>query len=154
MGFFDDMDFGKITPAEPEDYSLDINNKTIFQDSRFLNDLREHYQETGESVDDDHELLKKFYSDRLWGDINTPSALYQAYKAQDASVDQRARMNRLQRVYEAMPNFWQDGGAADLFGKGYVASEIGQALLSDPINFVGGVGAARAGTMAALKGAR
>ena len=103
MGFFDDMDFGKITPAEPEDYSLDINNKTIFQDSRFLNDLREHYQETGESVDDDHELLKKFYSDRLWGDINTPSALYQAYKAQDASVDQRARMNRLQRVYEAMP---------------------------------------------------
>jgi hypothetical protein len=140
------IDPASVTPSSSADYSAQINPTTILRDPRFLNDLRSYYQERGEGqyLQDD-ELIEKFYSDQTWGMLNTVSALADAGEAMTASEDQKLRMNRIQSVYQQLPNFWQEGGrdTLDALGDG-----VG-AILADPINLIPGVNAYAKATTAA-----
>ena len=140
------IDPASITASPTADYSAQINPSTILRDPRFLNDLRAYYQDKGEGqyLQDD-ELIDKFYSDQTWGMLNTVSAVADAAEAATANVDQKQRMNRIQSVYQQLPNFWQEGGrdTLDALGDG-----VG-AILADPINLIPGVNAYAKATNAA-----
>lgn len=116
-----------------DDYSAGINPKTIMRDARFLDDLRDYYREKGEYFADDDQLVKLFYSDQTWGDLNTVSAISDAAEALSASPAQRERMRRIDSVWRQLPFFWQEGGR----GMGAIG-DIAGAILADPVNLIPG----------------
>jgi hypothetical protein len=138
------LNFNDLDVPE-DDYSSSIDPNKVLRDPRFLKDLKQYYAAKGDFVADDETLIEKFYSDKTWGDLNTVSAVGDAFEAQGAGVDQRGRMRRIENVWRQLPYFWQEGGrsAVDALGDGLGA------ILSDPINLIPGVSAYKAGATGA-----
>lgn len=126
------------------DYAQSVNPQTILKDPRFLKDLRQEYESRGILNLSDDDLVKKFYSDRSWAELNTLGAAQDAYEAVTANNDRKARMARIQDVYDQLPFFWQSGG------RGAAAiPDIATGILADPVNLIPGLNAASKGAMAA-----
>jgi len=122
-----------LDPAERDDYTNNPDPEAILRDPRFLQDLREQY---GNNLDDD-DLIDKFYSDQIWGDLNTLSAAKDAVEATTAGEAERSRLRRLQKAYRSQPWFWN----SDERSAGETAIDAAAAIFSDPINFVPGLNA-------------
>jgi hypothetical protein len=137
-------------PAAPSSYLDRINPNdpwSITNDAEFRKDLRAYYQDLGETLADDEELIRRWQSDRNWRDLNTFSMIRELGDAYQAGPDQRSRMVRLQKAWDAMPSFWQNGG------RGVEAlKDIVPAVIVDPINLIPYPGA-KAGASAAFQAA-
>ncbi len=156
MKSFDEM-FADLDLSGPsQDYTQDFNASTIFQDTRFLNDVRKFFEAKGETFDNDQDMIARFYNDRTWGNLNTLGMAEDLNDAYNGAPEQRERLKRLQFVYDNMPSFYEDGGAVDQVGAWETTKSIGGALLADPLNLLGGAGAwgkaAKAGAQGASKG--
>ena len=131
------------------DYVTDINVVSQLKDPRFLEDLRKYYQDKGERVRylNNDEMIDKFFSDQTWELLNTGSAVMGAVEAQQADTDQKARMNRIQQVYNRLPNFYQEGGRSTWD----MLKDAVPAVILDPLNAIPvAKGFATAGTAARL----
>jgi hypothetical protein len=127
--------------GQNEDYTFDLNPQTVKRDPRFLKDIRDYFSHRGDDVSgaSDDELVEKFYTDRTWRNNNTVSMARDVYEANTADAPQAQRLGRLQKVFDALPERGFFEALPDYAG----------ALLLDPVNLVGGAGAARAGVKAA-----
>ena len=135
------------TPASGSagnDYTSEITSDRALRDPRFLQDLREHYGETGSLGLTDEQLIEKFYSDRTWADWNTMSALGDAAGAFGMGEQTRARSKRIEQVWRNLPMAWQEGGR----GVWEAAKDIAPAVILDPVNLIPGAAAGRAGVTA------
>ena len=123
----------QVTPNST-DYVQDINVVSQLKDPRFLEDLRSYYQDRGERVRylSNDEMIDKFFSDQTWELLNTGSAVMGAIEAQQAGSDQKARMNRIQQVYNRLPNFYQEGGR----GTWDMLKDAVPAVILDPLNVI------------------
>jgi hypothetical protein len=159
---FEPLDLGQFSGALDEDvrnnYINEVDPSRLLRDPRFISDIKRYYAEVkGESLDDDEDAIRRWYSDRTWSNLNTVGAGRDWIEAeQHDNPDLKLLQARLQDAYERAPFFWQDGGMGDVDGW-QVAKSISGALIADPINLVGGflgkgaAGAAMAGK--AVKGA-
>lgn len=139
-GSWDNRRFGGMTRQQQDlqdrlGYSLDAGTST-FNDPRFLKDLRDEYEERGLPVNTmtDEELVRRMVSDRAWADMNIGSAAIDFFEDRRASGDVQDRRARLQRMYEAYPNFWEEGGR----GAAGLADNVAAAF-SDPVNVAVGI---------------
>lgn len=115
-----------------------------------LADLRAFYKERdGYEAPSDDDLISKFYSDRTWRNMNTVSMARDVRDVYKMSEDQSVRLAKIQKLYDALPNFYEKGGR----GIGGLAQNVGAALI-DPVNLVGGFFGKAAGTAAIKTGAR
>lgn len=96
------------------DYASGVNKGNYQQtvhSADFLNDMRTFYKERDNlTLSTDDEVRDKFFSDRRWRNFNPEASTYEAFQAQRMTPDQAARLGRGQRVWEAGPNFYQEGG--------------------------------------------
>ena len=145
---FEQFASGQVQTSKP-DYTQSVNTSTVLKDPRFLTDLRDFYEARGLKVDNDDDLIDKFYSDNTWADSNTVSAAVGNFglaTSATAGEDQRARMGRIRRVWEQLPFFWQEGG------RGWSAlPEYLIAGAADPTNLIGAGAAAKVGMAAGRK---
>ena len=147
----------------PNDFRLDSNDddylndlpdpSRILDDPRVRNDIRAHYESMGETFDSDYDMLEEFWKDRFWSNTNSLAMAGDLAKAYTAEGEDAMRRARLQRVYTMLPNFYADGGATDRFGGASTTTTIAGSLLADPLNLIGGMGAAKTAGLAAAKGA-
>lgn len=138
--------FNALTPSSPDPlgYATGLTQKSavdLLEDNVFLNDAADHYYETeGKQFYSNEELIEYFLSDRRSGNFNTIGIVDDLIDAYSSSDRVAARQARLQRVYEALPNFI-DG----ISGFGEVLGEV----ILDPVNLIGfgaaGVAARAAG---------
>ena len=132
-----------------QDYVQDINVVSQLKDPRFIEDLRSYYQESGQRTRylSNDEMIDKFFSDQTWELLNTGSAVMGAIEAQQAGAEQKTRMNRIQQVYNRLPNFYQEGGRSTW----EMLKDAVPAVITDPLNLVPvAKGFASAGTAARL----
>jgi len=122
--------------------------KDLLNRGDVLAELRAFYKERdGYEPSDDEELRNKFYSDRTWRNMNTVSMTKDVKDAYGMSDEQATRLARIQKLYDALPEFYETGGRG---AKGFVQN-AGAALI-DPVNLIGGIfGKAAGGT--AVRGA-
>ncbi len=137
---FNELESFSVGVENELDYSQTASPNKLLSDPRFLKDLKDYYQHNGLDFESDEEMMKDWYSDSAWADMNSWVAVkgdmgYLA--AKNASPEQKARMGRLSRTFNRIPTTGE-GGTADTFGWGSVLGEnIGAAVL-DPLNVVGG----------------
>ena len=121
----------------------------IINDPRFLNDAIKYYWERDQKLfDSEEEVIDYFFNDRRWRSTNTASIALDVKDAYTQPTQQAQRLGRLERVYQAFPNPWEEGGRP----WGEVLCDVGPAILSDPLNLIGfgsGAVAARAAGAAA-----
>lgn len=122
---------------DPNDYITGRTTGQIFNDARFLSDLRKWYESKGQTFDSKEDALKEFYDDFQFRDINTVGNATAIYETQTLDKDSLQRMSRLQRVYNEMPLPWQDGGASDQFGALSTTGTIAKNIILDPTNLIG-----------------
>ncbi len=112
-----------------------------------LADLRAFYKERdGFEPASDDELISKFYSDRTWRNVNSVSMVRDVKDAYSMSEDQTVRLAKIQKLYDALPNFYEEGGR----GVGGLVQNV-VAGVFDPANLLGGFFGKAAAT-ASLKG--
>jgi hypothetical protein len=130
--------------SQNDDYTYDINPQTVLRDPRFLKDYRDYRRHRGDPVDDlsDDDLIEEFYSDRTWRNNNTVSMARDLYEANTADAPQAQRLARIQKV-------WENAPTRDFFD---ALPDYAGALLLDPVNLLGGAGAAAGGVKAAMAG--
>ena len=122
----------------------------LLQNPEFIQDVYDFFQDRdGITFSSPQEAIEEFYSDRGWKSMNFTSMAKEAWYTTGGSATdaQKARLSRLQRVYDALPNFYEDGGT----GAAGLAANVGKAVF-DPVNLIGmGVGgmAAKGGAIAA-----
>ncbi len=111
----------------------------LLKNAEVLADLRAFYKERdGDDYANDEDLVNKFYSDRTNSASNTGGASYDLGSMVNMSDDQLARFGRVQKLYDALPNFYEDGGR----GIKGLAQHIAYGAV-DPLNIIGfGVGGA------------
>ncbi len=127
------------------DYTTSITSHKALKDPRFIQDLRDHYNEqTGPLGLTDEALIEKFYEDRTWADWNTVSAIKDAGAAYGMSEEKRARAKRIENVWLNLPMAWQEGGR----GLGEALGDILPAVILDPVNIIPGAAAGKAGITA------
>lgn len=112
-------------------------------------DLRAFYKERDGFEGTDEEIIEKFWSDRTWRNVNTVSMMKDVSDAYSMSEEQTTRLARIQKLHDALPSFWQEGGR----GLEGLAQNIG-AGLADPLSYVGGFIGGQAGKQALKAGAR
>lgn len=143
---------GNPAPANPLGYAQDIGKQDALQllnDPRFVQDVIEFYGERDGTVFSSHEeAVERFFKDRAWKNYNSIGMASEWFGARRANTEQKQRLGRLQRVWEAHPNFYEDEG---LGGSGLMMNAKAMAL--DPLNFVGFGWGARA-AQGAAKGAQ
>lgn len=137
-----DNDLGiKYNPGQADDpftagndYTNDLRGKNPLYDPRVIADLRSHYDELGHNVQGmtDEEIVDEFYSDKTWGMLNTGGGAKRLYESTQLSDEGKHRLQRLNKVYEMAPKFWQEGGRGwlDALGSGTAA------VVLDPINLI------------------
>lgn len=133
--------------APQADYTQTLDPQAALRDPRFLGDLRAYYETQGVRDQSDEQLVRRFYSDGNWRDLNSVGIVSSTMEAYRANPEQRARIERISRVYEQLPDFWQSGG------RGLSAvGDIAQAVLLDPLNLLPGAKALQAGAQATRAG--
>lgn len=130
-------------------YAAGLNKDTAqnaFNSADFLQDAADYYYERdGKTFSSSAEVQDYFMSDRRWRNMNTISIGRDLYDANTQSDSQSARLARMQTMFDALPNFYEDGGDG---WKGL--GENALAAVADPINLIGfGAGGAAAKTAAA-----
>ena len=125
--------------AESQDnlgYATSLNEeraKELFKDARFLQDVLDFYRERdGLEFSTAEEAFEKFWSDRSWRNLHTGGMAKEWVQASNMPDAQKYRLARLQSVYEAHPNFYEEGG----LGWKRFWNNAG-IMLTDPINLVG-----------------
>ena len=115
----------------------------LLQNQEFIQDVYDFFLERdGITFSSPQEAVEEFYSDRGWKAMNVTSMAKEAiYTTAGSATDaQKARLARLERVYDALPNFYEHGGT----GMEGLAANVGKALF-DSVNLIGfGVGGAYA----------
>lgn len=142
-------DFNFAAPADfdPNDYTSDASVKTL-NDPRFLNDLRTFYEARGVRGSED-ELISRWKSDNRWRETNIGSTAVNAARSAVQSQIQNEREARLSRTWNAMPNFWEEGGAGVVDAlKDYIP-----AVVFDPTNLIPGAAAAKPAVIASTAAA-
>ena len=127
-----DYSDGDNTPVDTSGTYLELNPNQAIYDPGFLTDMRDFLEENGESpyLSDD-EVRDKFFSDAVWRNLNTYSAVKGAFESSGYSEEQKARARRLDQLYNNYPDPWQDGG------RGWEGvMQGGTAIIADPLNFV------------------
>jgi len=124
----------------------------MLADTRFVQDIYDYYYEKeGRTFSNPEDAIEEFYADRSWSNLNTIGILGEASESMSNDNTQNARLARLQTVYEALPNFYEDGGT----GASGFFQNAGNLLL-DPVNLLGfgfgGAGAKVAARTAAQAG--
>ncbi len=98
-------------------------------------DIRAYFKERdGVDITDPEELKSKFYSDRTWRNMNTVSMARDIRGVTTMSDEQATRLARIQKLYDSLPAFYEEGGR----GIGGLAQNAAAAII-DPINLLGGV---------------
>ena len=124
--------------------------RNAWNSSAFVQDVFDYYQERdGKTFKSTDEARDYFMEDRRWRNMNTISIGRDIYDSKSQSDAQNLRLARLQTTFDAMPDFYEEGGDGwQGFGTNAAAG------LLDIINLVGfgsgGVAAraAAAGVMA------
>ena len=124
--------------ADPLDYSGDVNPSSWSTDPRVLNDLRNLARLEGISNYTDDELVEWYKARQRWQGTNAGSAALAYAQTVNAPKNKQVIESRLQRVWNSVPNFWEQGGGgtADALGD-YIPAAI-----LDPTNLISGAGAA------------
>ena len=113
--YFNNIDFSldNVTVStEQSDYTSNINPQKILKDPRFLQDLRDYYEEKeGRPIHwTDDVLIDAFYGDSTWRELNTVSAIGGAFEPWGMGTESRERAKRIESVWKQLPMFWQEGG--------------------------------------------
>ena len=107
--------------------------KDIKNNPQFIRELFDYYSKRdGVTFTSVEEAYDHFIGDRRWRNMNSAFMVADAYNSIADDPQQNAMLARLQKVYEATPSFYEEGG--DGF-KGF-AEVAGKALL-DPLNLIG-----------------
>lgn len=115
-----------------------------------LADIRQFYKNRdGFNPSDDDALIKRFYADRTISNINTVGLSRDLNDAYSMSDEQAARLARVQKLYDALPNFYEEGGR----GIKGLAQNVGYGLI-DPLNAIGGFVGGKAGSTVLRETAR
>jgi hypothetical protein len=136
--YFNNIDYSLDNVTNPVneqvDYSGSIDPKKILKDPRFLQDLRDYYEEReGRNIHwSDEALIDAFYSDSTWRELNTVSAIGGAFEPWGMGTESRERAKRIESVWQQLPMFWQEGGR----GAATALPDIAGALISDPLNLI------------------
>jgi len=135
--YFNNIDFSldNVTVStEQSDYTSNINPTKILKDPRFLQDLRDYYEEKeGRPVHwTDDVLIDAFYGDSTWRELNTVSAIGGAFEPWGMGTESRERAKRIESVWQQLPMFWQEGGR----GAATAIPDIAGALVADPLNLI------------------
>ena len=132
------------------DYTTSNPGAGILKDARFVRDLHDFYRDRdGKSFSNDQEAIDYFYNDRTWRDVNTVSIAADVVDAFSFKGEQAARFSRIQKAWDQVPYFWQEGGR----GFWSAAADAVPAALADPTNLIG-FGAGKLAATAALQGAK
>lgn len=122
----------------------------LLNNAEVLADLRTFYKERdGFDTGSDEELVEKFYSDRTWRNVNTIAMGVDVKDAYSMSEDQSILLAKIQKLYDALPNFYEKGGRG--------LAGLGQNLLAgiaDPMNLVGFGAGGQVAKQAMRQGAR
>ncbi len=146
-------EFRKVTPgssgmANPygDDYTNDVNPAEWANDPRVLRDLRDLAIQKGKAGLSDEELVDWFRSSQRWASTNTMSAAGDYLDTQHAPDKVKAIESRLRRVWQASPNFWQEGGD----GAVSALTDYTLGAVLDPVNLIPVGGSVERGGKAAM----
>ena len=139
------------------DYAAGLNKgnaKNVFTRQDFVQDVYDYYYERdGKTFNTVDEAKDYFMEDRRWRNMNLVSIGRDLYDANTQNDEQTTRLARLQTTFDAMPNFYEDGGDG---WQGFGTNAL--ATLADPINLIGfgsgGVAAREAAKQVIAKGGR
>jgi len=85
--------------------------RNAFNSSAFVQDVFDYYYERdGKRFKDVDEARDYFMEDRRWRNMNTISIGRDLYDSKTQNDAQTARLARLQTTFDAMPDFYEDGG--------------------------------------------
>ena len=130
------------------------NAKNVFARQDFVQDLFDYYYERdGKTFGSVDEAKDYFMEDRRWRNMNLVSIGRDLYDANSQSDEQATRLARLQTTFDALPDFYQEGGDG---WRGFATNAL--ATLADPINLVGfgsgGIAAREAAKQAIIHGTK
>lgn len=130
------------------------NSQNVFARQDFVQDVYDYYYERdGKTFSSVSEAKDYFMEDRRWRNMNLVSIGRDLYDANTQDDEQGQRLARLQTTFDAMPNFYEEGGDG---WKGFGTNAL--ATLADPINLIGfgsgGVAAREAAKQVIAKGGR
>ncbi len=138
-----------IPVSNNDDGSVKYTFDNIYQNDDLIQVARNYYtirdnMTFDEGADGDKKAIDKFIRDRTWKQANS-FALGKEYlyiTGEDTGQDQKARLAYLTRTWDALPDFYEEGGRGF---SGFFAN-LGVGIL-DPINLLGaGVGGRVAAT--------
>lgn len=138
--------------TNPESKASTSYQGNPLDDPNFKDDLRRHFWSKGRQFENDDDMVKEWYSERTYANLNSAGMVADTAEAYGANEEERARAKRLQDAYNKMPLFFEDGGAIDRVGGWETAKSIVGALVLDPINLIPFGKAATAANMARLSG--
>ena len=130
----------------------DVRGEDVMTDPRVIADVRAEFEDRGIYIEDDDELMRKFYDDQTFSKLNaTIGPFFALQRAEAATPEARARQARLRDAHGKLPFFMQSGGV----GAATALPSYLKALALDPINAVGGfIGAGGKGVAKAAQVAR
>tara|TARA_X000001382_G_scaffold71843_1_gene50081 strand:+ start:2563 stop:6816 length:4254 start_codon:yes stop_codon:yes gene_type:complete len=138
--------------------ALDQDNKgnvkytfdNIYENKDLARVAQDYYGNKNDRSYTEREAIDKFISDRIWKQSNTFSIgkEFKYITGTNVGEDQKARLAYLTREWNALPNFYQEGG----MGLEGLARNIGVALV-DPLNIFGGIVGGLAGKAVVKKAA-
>ena len=130
----------------------DVRGEDVMTDPRVIADVRAEFEDRGIYIEDDDELMRKFYDDQTIPQLNaTVGPFFALQRAEAATPEARARQARLRDAHDKLPFFMQSGGV----GAATALPSYLKALALDPINAVGGfIGAGGKGVAKAAQVAR
>lgn len=85
--------------------------RNAWNSSAFVQDVFDYYQERdGKTFTSTDEAKDYFMEDRRWRNMNTVSIGRDIYDSKSQSDAQNTRLARLQTTFDAMPDFYEEGG--------------------------------------------
>ncbi len=122
----------------------------LFNRADVMADLRQFYKERdGYAPSSDDDIISRFWNDRTISNMNTVGLARDLSDSYKFSPEQAARQARIQRLYDALPNFYESGGR----GLTGLAHNIGVAAI-DPLNAIGLVSGGVTGAAARMAAAK
>jgi hypothetical protein len=114
-------------------FTKDIPANELLKDRRVLQQMRDYYNETGESFSNDEEMISEYMSDMRWRSANTVGAAMDLNTTENLTPKGKEAYANLLDVFQRVPSFSDEGGGV----LGWLTT-YGAAGILDPINLVGG----------------